>query len=744
MNNDMKIKQLAQQIASERIHEYKEINDRIDKSNLIEIESDKIIFLKEYANQYPYPNNYINNELLSCATPTKGFSDFIIWLVKKDQNSLKGDALGKIYNHDKKVFELLWKELSKSKDDAICVTLGLILGGMGQTDPKQLFRLIMQKKIVKMVLIRAVWQTSFEHEIPDEIISIILSYTNSKNDVLKFNAINLLVSRFHKNPKIFKEIIQLAKTDDKTKDWIAQSSASISRDYPCNALLLLQQCAKTYNQNLVLNSVSTYLGFITVHYPMECLVILKNWMRKFGNAIMGVNINFIAEQIGKSKKIDFNDIEKFLLKWINALCVQNKPENEILEFALPHLINQIYNADKLELFTLIEKIDYKQKKKKDVIVKIIETFFSYHYDQIPERLNTNCHDLLEKIAKHYGFDTITEENLPISVMKTLTLVRNIRLSKKSIDPTSTKRNLDQFPNIIKFLTKNDLYNLIDEQKDHPLVLLLSRSKVTKKTYKQFFKMIKKTNDINYTNRLAHAFITKHHPQIILADLDRILSGIMFNGPRVIRSSLLNEGFSGVLTQLNIYSKFKKEYDVTLEPELKQKKADLCVKIEKRDYHFEIYQPKNPQRQELEYLNTACLADKGKLKSKIISKFEDQLADTIHLESPVILIIDDYHASASDIEMKDLLEGTLKFVMKVDNKKQEIKPKLYSRRENDSFNDQVKNGNLLSAAILLNRDIDHSNLKVRLWGKIYENPGAEFPIDERILKKIEDSLFNTEM
>ena len=740
----MKIRQLAQQIASKRIHEDKEINDQINKSNLIKTKPEKIIFLKEYANQYPFPNNYINNELLSCATPTKEFSDFIIWLVKKHPYLLHRDVLNKIYNHDKKIFEMLWKELSKSKDDVICATLGLILGGMGRADPKQLFRLITQKKITEFVLVEAIRDTSFEHEIPDEIISIILSYTNSKNDALKFNAINLLVSRFHKNPKIFKEIIQLAKTDDKTKDLVAKSSASISRDYPYNALLLLQQCAKTYNQNLILNSVSTYLGFVTMHHPMECLVILKNWMRKFGNAIMGVNINFIAEQIGKSKKIDFDDIEKFLLKWINTLCMQNKPENEILEFALPHLINQIYNADKLKLFTLIEKIDYKQKKKKDVIVRIIEIFFSYHYDQIPEQLNADCYGLLEKIAKHYDFDTTLEKNLPSPTMETLALVRNIRLSKKSIDPTSTKRNLDQFPNIIKFSTKNDLYNLIDEQKDHPLVSLLSRSKVTKKTYKQFFKMIKKTNDINYTNRLAHEFITKHHPQIILADLDRILSGIMFDGPRVIRSSLVNEGFSGVLTQLNIYSKFKKKYEVILEPKLKQKKADLCVEIEECDYYFEIYQPKNPQRQELEYLNTACLADKRKLKSKIISKFEDQLADTIHLELPVILVIDNEHVSTTNLEMKDLLEGTLKFVMKVDNKKQEIKPKLYSRRENDSFNDQVKNGNLLSAAILLNRDIDHSNLKVRLWGKIYENPGAKFPIDERILKKIEDSLFNTGM
>ena len=654
------------------------------------------------------------------------------------------DVLNKIYDYDKKIFEILWKELSKFKDDAICATLGSILGGMGRTDPKQLFRLITQKKIVKLVLVEAVRDTSFKHEIPNNITSIILSYTSSKNDYLKFDAIHLLVNRFPKNPKIFKKIIQLAKTDDKTKDLVAKSSASISRDYPDNALLLLQQCAKTDDENLVLNSISAYLGFITVHYPMECLVILKNWMEKFGNVIAGQNINFIAEQIGKSKKIDFNDIEKFLLKWINTLCMQNKPENKILESALPNLIDQIYNAKKSFLFTLIEKINYKQKKKKDVIVRIIETFFSNSYGQISKQLNADCQDLLEKIAKYYDFDTAIENNLPSPTMETLALVRNIRLSKKSIDPISTKRNLDQFPNIIKFLEKNKLYNLIDKQKNHPLVLLLSRSKITKKASRQIVKMIEKIDDVNYKNRLVHVFIGKHHSQIILADLDQILSDIKPEGAKEIRSLLLNEGFFEALMQLEIYSKFKKKYEVILEPKLKQKKGDLLVKIEERDYYFEIYQPKSPQRHELKYVNTAHLANGEKIKSKIIHKFEDQLADTIHLKSPVILVIDNQHVSTTNLEMMDLLNGTLKFVMTVNNREQEIKPTFYARRGNDSFNEQIENGNLLSAAILLNRDIDRSNLKVRLQGDVYENPGAKFPIDERILKKIEDSLFNTGM
>ena len=744
----MKIKQLARQIAVERIYEDKEINERINKSDLIKTESDRIIFLKEYAEQYPYPGKYINNELLKCATPTKEFSDFIVWLVKKDQYILDRDSLGQIYNHDKEIFEFLFKELSKSKEDTISAKLGLILGGMGQADPKRLFRLIMQKKIVETVLIGAIWETSFYHKIPDKILSIVLDYTNSNRDYLTYNAINLLINRFHKNPKILKKIIRLAKTDDKTKGWIAQLSGGISRENPHGAFLLLQQCAKTDDKNLILNNISMYVGFIATDYPMECLVILKNWVRKFDDVTLGQNIDWIAEQIGKSQNSDFDKIEEFLLKWINAVSNRNKWKERIpyviLEFSLPHLIHQIYKTNIPVLFSLLKKINYTQRNKKDVIVRIIETFFSNSYNQISKQLNTNCHDLLEKIAIHYNFDMTIEKNLPNPTMQTLALVQNIRLNKKSIDPISTKRNLMQFPNIVKFLTKNKLHKLIDVKRNHPFVLLLSRSKVTKKTIKQIAKKIEETNDNDYKDRLMQVLVRKYHSQVILDDLDQTLVNIKPEGTKEIRSLLLNEGFFEVLMQLNVYSRFKKKYHVTLEPKLKQKKVDLLVKIENNEYYFEIYQPKSPQQQELDYIRTAHSIDTGKLKSKIIEKFEAQLADTIHLNSPVILMIDDQHLSTTDIEIRDLLEGTLQFVIPINNAGPRTKPTPYATRANDSFNKKVKNGNLISAAILLRRDINNENLTVRLQGKIYENPGAKFPIDEKILKKIENSLFNTEV
>lgn len=743
---NQKIKQLAQKIANERMYEKDEINERIRKSNLVKTKADKIIFLKEYVKNYPYPGNYINEELLGCASPTKEFLDFIIWLAKKDQYILNREVLIQIYDYDKDVFDFLYVELSKSEEDIILETLGFIVGGMGKDKPKQVFKLILQKKLVETSLLGAIWVTSIaNHKTPDKIISIILKYTDSKNDNLRYKAINISINQFHKNERVLRKMICLAKTDDKIKSWIAQLSGGIHRENPEGVFLLLKECAKVKDQRY-LDGISMYVGFIATDFPIECLDILKKWLRKFNLVTPGQNMDWIAEQIGKSEKSDFKKIEEFLLRWINTECRKNKWKNQqvyrILEFSLPHLIHEIYKSKQSELFSLISKIDYKQGNKKNVIARVIEVFFSQSYNGIEKELNDNCRDLLEKIAIHYKFDLSIEENLPTPTMETLALVQNIRLNKKSIEPLQTKRNLKQFPNIIEFLTKSKIHKLIDSKRNHPFVILLSRSKVTKKTIARITKKMESTND-EHKNRLIQLLIAKYHPQIILSDLDQTLNGINPEGTSEIKSLMLNEGFYEALTQLNIYAQFKKKYKVQLEPKLNpnnphSKKGDLLVKIENNDYYFELYQPKSPQHHELEYIRTAHSINTQKLKSKIIDKFDAQLAATIHLKSPVILVIDDQHLSTTDIEIRDLLEGTLQFTFPITDKKIETEP--YLTRANDAFNEKIEHGNLLSAAILLRRKVNNVTLNVELEGNIYENPRAKFPIPTEILEEFRNVLF----
>lgn len=202
----------------------------------------------------------------------------------------------------------------------------------------------------------------------------------------------------------------------------------------------------------------------------------------------------------------------------------------------------------------------------------MNVFFSQSYDQInntfnnvilnDNKFNNDCKKLLELIASHYKFDLTIEEDISTLAMEILAFISNIKINKKLIDPIQTKRNLKQFPNIITFLTKNKIHKLIDEKRNHPFVLLLASSKITKKTIKQITKKIDETDDESYKTRLMDTLFGYYHPQIILSNLDKILVGLPQDGTKEIRSLLLNDGFLVALTQLDIYSHFKKNMKYT--------------------------------------------------------------------------------------------------------------------------------------------------------------------------------------
>ena len=76
------VKKLVKDILEKRIIDNDKINEYIKDSSLIKTKSDKILFLKEYVRKFPYPGLYVANEFLKCASLTKEYSKFIIWLIK--------------------------------------------------------------------------------------------------------------------------------------------------------------------------------------------------------------------------------------------------------------------------------------------------------------------------------------------------------------------------------------------------------------------------------------------------------------------------------------------------------------------------------------------------------------------------------------------------------------------------------------------------------------------------------------
>ena len=239
--------------------------------------------------------------------------------------------------------------------------------------------------------------------------------------------------------------------------------------------------------------------------------------------------------------------------------------------------------------------------------------------------------------------------------------------------------------------------------------------------------------------LYRMLLTAHYPKSILRDLNKSLGNLDPSGTKELRKQMSHEGFYGGLIQLNIYARFKKKYNVELEPKVPPKTLDIKLVMDNKSYFFEIYTPKRPKR--LDFVRTAHSIDNEKTINKIIKKFSMQLKACANLNSPVILIIDNENKSVDPLDIQDFLKGGLQFRIPFDDKNKES---MYAVRNNNSFNDRVKEGNLLSCVILLRREIDGMDLKVKLCGKIYKNPRAKFPIDGTAYEKIKNSLFDTKI
>ena len=745
MKREHLIKNLVKEIKEKNIIDNNKINNYVLKSNLVKTKLDQIVFLNEYVEIIPYPNLYVCSEFLKCASLTKEYVDFLVLCVMKNIDILDRNTITSIYENNPELVEYIYNELSHNSNDDVAYFLGLILGGMGIKDPLKFFDLFLKNNNFvnpELVLISAIQYVTNPHKIPKKIIKMLINYSDSENTPIKYSAIHVLVNQFNENPEICKKLIHLAKTDADTKLVIAHSLIKIAKKNPDFCLQLLQECAKTDNIALILNNIAWGLGSISKNYPIECLTIIKNWIKKFDLSIQCGSITWSAEQIAESKC--FEKIEEFLLEWIDIES-RSRAENtrRILEFSLPRLTYDIYKKNVSYLLSLLEKIDYKQKRKSSFIVRTIEIVFSETYHNLNNSshtlnsipFNNSCRELLKKIAIYQNVDTTLVHDLKCPTMQILALVNNILQHKKSIDLVQTKQNLEPFPNIIAFLDKNKLYKLIDTQKNHPLVLLLSESKITKQFIKNIAKKIGKTNDESYKKRLME-FISRKS-RAILDDLDTSLKDLDEKRTKKLKEQLLYNGFYPGLIQLNIYTRLKKKYDTELEPEVYPKKLDIKLNIDNQNYFFEIYTPENLMR--LKYVKTPHTIDPDRFLCKTIKKIQGQIKACKSLNSPVILIIDNQCMSVDEFDIRDFLEGSLHFQIPFDELNTTPKPSTI--RTNNSINEVIADGNLLSAVILLRREIDDIDLKVKLYGQTYENPKAKFPIDKKIFKKIENSLFD---
>ena len=582
----------------------------------------------------------------------------------------------------------------------------------------------------EIILMNSILQTSYYHKIPKKNILEILDYTKSKDDEIKNHAISILMDRFNKNSLIQKKILQFAKSNDKMKQFISQRTTFMHRDNKKLSIKILQECIKTKDEKIKKDIISN-LSLISEEYPIECLKMMKESIKKSNSPILGQMTGHAMEQIGKSEET--RKIAKFLIDWIKV-----EKSRTILQHTLPTILLEIYNDKSEGLLKILKKLNYKEKNESHLIAKTFETFLSQAGPQskIPSFLSESKKILL-KIAKHQNIDTSIDDRLNDPHMKVLALVENINRNKKKKDLSIVKQNLEEFPGIISFFGKPKILSLIEKYPNHSLVNLLYRSKVSEKTIKKWNKAIDRQTDPMSKNMVFDSFLAQFRPQVILKDLDMALGTIGNIKSKEVRNMLLNvHQFDSAIIQVIMFSRLKLKYSVELDPQVGNNKLDLLTNIDNQDYYFEIYTPE--ENKKLRYMNTAQSIDTEHTKTKISQKLQNQIKAADSLNQPVIVVIDNQNMAVDEYDITNALFGTYQWTMLMD-KKTGKEVKSYATRKDDSFGKKLEYGNVISAILMVRRDVDHRDMKVKLTGKLIPNPYAKIKLDKKSIKKVEKAL-----
>ena len=730
------IKKLVKDILEKRIRGNDKINEYVKDSNLIKTKSDKIVFLKECVKQLPYPRLYVANEFLKCASLTKEYSQFIIWLIRENSHILNVSSFTEIYDKNSKLFEFLCVKLSKNKDVLVACALGTMLGGLGRKEPGKLQDLVLSNTYPnhpEIVLINSIWQTSYYHKISQKIISKILEYTESNDETIKFHAISILMDRFTEHFPVQKKLLRFARSDDKTRRVILNRSLGIQIENKPFCLKLLQQCIKTKDERLKTDIVSN-LGFISDEYPTECLIMMKDSIKKSNSLELEEVASWSFEQIGKSK--DVKKIEKTLLDWVNA-----EKSRTLLQFTLPEIFTEIYKNNNSAMMDLFKKLNYKQKNKSILITKTLEEFLSNAGN--PVRNSAFLDDskkILLKIAEHQKIDTGIDDQLNDPYMQVLALIENINLRKKKINPSVAKRNLKNYPNIIAFFGEAKLHSLIDNHPNHPLVIYLNKAKVSKTTFNRYTRTVDKFTDTLTKYSIIDALMVQYHPGSLLTDLDVSLKMIGNVKSKEIRKMLLDtHQFNSALIQANMFSRLKQKYTVELEPAAGDNKLDLLLTMDKRNYYFEIYTPEENKKSR--YIRNVQRMDTKYTKLKISRKLEGQIRAADALNEPLIVVVDNQNMTVGEHDIVNALFGTFQITVQIE-KKTGKEVKSYPTRADDSFGRKLEHGKAISAIMIVRREVNDQDLKVKLFVRTIPNPYAKIPLDKKTIQKLESALFAT--
>lgn len=695
---------------------------------------------------------FIRENLINYADSSSKFIRLVVRIAQMESLGHTLHGLGKLYEKDPDIAIFLCKNLQNLDEYKVALALSYILGGIGYVKPQKLFEIIdsnknptVNNKISYAHALRSVDQAQ---KPPKRFVDLLISYACSDDKNLRRHAVGTLMIWLNNMRKVQKFLISYARQNDENKDNVLEYVISIE-DNEDFCIHILKICSNADAPQLI-NKVGMTLRIIAPKRPIEVLTIVRKWCRRqeayFNPASMCV--------VGDIEKNNINEIEEFLLKWIKT------EKNKITcLFRLPGIMIEIYREKPNDLIKLLSKIDHTEKKKSQLIIKTLQKFLSEKLveskkitgrtSQDPKQLKSlledveffnSCDQILMRIVNHGNLEIFPDRAIDNRILKTLALVDAVKFGEKKTEPSVIKKSLKHFPNIVSFFGEGKLIRLIDKKPAHPFVRLLARASVSEYHVKRILRRRDQQKDLWRRETMLLAARLRHYPTSVLCDMDASFAkiGEKEQGRKRLRDGMLDENdFYPTLTELNVYARFSGKYPIQLHPTVGDKKLDAKVIIDDTTCLFEIYTPEEDIMSK--YVRTTY-HKKNKAKKKILDKL-NQLKAANSLNLPVILIIDRTIAvDYDDMDITDSLLGPYQVVLEIDKKSSNIVGEYVSRNKKSTISQESTHGKVISAVMLIKRDIRQDSWEIKLEGNYYSQPGAAIPISEKLVKKITDALF----
>ncbi|MEM3566823.1 MAG: hypothetical protein QXK18_08165 [Candidatus Bathyarchaeia archaeon] len=692
--------------------------------------------------------SFICKKLPSIAKADKSFVDLtskIIQRVKTDMSSgLLCTSFIEIGSKNPDLGLKLFEMLSKSEDADLKLWSGLFLGGAAVTNPNILFQKIELEyektdpniKAAFIKAVRVLRTKKPDVEIPGGILDLITATVNDQHRVVRSEATAACITFFDMNPaSLGGLLLELTKKGSLEDKICILANLGIHKLGDSELEFEILWICSEENDIRVLNAVVQALFNRAKENPEKTLEILKTWIVK--GIYYDVYEAWVLLEYLQESNIEkcFSTIESWIQKDIHPLLL----------FKIPHFLSRIFLRNPVKLMELLSKWKDREGVFIDVLLATLREVLSMAYrKEIADSVVDQCFSISLSLAEKNGLDVnqiIRGEK--DRLFQSLKLIEELEIKRPELNYNEIYQNLQNYQSIRDFLglewfkEKERARN-----KTHPLLIFLSRVKIDLGEIEHLVNQLKNEKDELKKTLIYEAIIAKLYAAAFLSHLNYMLGLLKPDeqGTRHIRDGLKNEEqFWQTISELEIATSFKTKYPTTIEPKIGNKCLDVHVKLDDKDILFEVINPE--MYKPLRYLS-GVVNIKNRAKEKIAEEIDKQLKDLSDvIKSPLILVID---ISRSEIDYEDILsalEGSLALQVIFDKQTHRVVAE-HAVRSNDALSKEKPESKIVSAIIAYKRDVTKEG-KIKLEGKIFQNPTASYPLHESTREIIARNIFSND-